>query len=69
MRVCMFVKNSFEYDARVTKEATALIAAGHRVTVIAIHAPGTAEAETLENGIEVVRVRRLRFGLGGASRG
>ena len=68
MKVCMFVKNSFEYDARVTKEATALIGAGHRVTVVAIHAPGTAEAETLSSGIDVVRVRRLRFGLGALQR-
>ena len=40
MNVCMFVKNSFEYDARVTKEAKSLIRAGHRVTVVAIHVPG-----------------------------
>ena len=29
MKICMFVKNSFEYDARVTKEAKSLIGAGH----------------------------------------
>ena len=33
VKICMFVKNSFEYDARVTKEAKSLISAGHDVTV------------------------------------
>ena len=60
----MFVKNSFEYDARVTKEATSLIRAGHDVTVVAIHIPGaTAERETRPDGIEVVRVSRMSFGM------
>jgi hypothetical protein len=35
----MFVKNSFEYDARVTKEAKTLIGAGHDVTVVALFVP------------------------------
>ncbi len=61
----MFVKNSFEYDARVTKEAKTLIGAGHDVTVVAIHVPNkTAEEETTADGIHVVRVSRLSFGLG-----
>ncbi|MCP3997018.1 MAG: glycosyltransferase family 4 protein [bacterium] len=65
MKICMFVKNSFEYDARVTKEAKTLIDAGHDVTVVAIHVPGkTAERETTADGINVVRVSRLSFGLG-----
>jgi len=60
----MFVKNSFEYDARVTKEAKSLVAAGHRVTVVAIHVPGvTAEREKTADGIDVVRVSRLSFGM------
>ena len=50
----MFVKNSFEYDARVTKEAKSLVKAGHDVTVVAIHVPGvTAETETTPDGIKV----------------
>jgi glycosyltransferase involved in cell wall biosynthesis len=58
----MFVKNSFEYDARVTKEAKSLVAAGHQVTVVAIHVPGvTAQRETTADGIDVVRVIRLTF--------
>ncbi len=69
MKVCMFVKNSFEYDARVTKEAKTLIAAGHDVTVVAIHVPGvTAEQETTSDGIHVRRVSRVQFGLGTLNR-
>ncbi len=65
MKICMFVKNSFEYDARVTKEAATLIAAGHDVTVVAIHVPNkTAQREVTPDGINVIRVSRLSFGLG-----
>lgn len=65
MKICMFVKNSFEYDARVTKEAKTLIGAGHDVTVVAIHVPNkTKQAERTSDGINVVRVSRLSFGLG-----
>ena len=65
MKICMFVKNSFEYDARVTKEAKTLIGAGHDVTVVAIHVPDqTAEREVTGDGINVIRVSRLSFGLG-----
>ncbi len=65
----MFVKNSFEYDARVTKEAKSLIALGHRVTVVALHVPGvTSEMETTSDGIHVIRVPRVEFGLGKISR-
>jgi len=61
----MFVKNSFEYDARVDKEAVSLTEAGHEVTVVAIHVPGvTAERETTPEGVNVVRVSRLSFGMG-----
>jgi len=64
VKVCMFVKNSFEYDARVTKEARSLVEGGHEVTVVAIHIPGvTAESETTPDGIRVVRVGRLSFGM------
>jgi glycosyltransferase involved in cell wall biosynthesis len=64
MRVCMFVKNSFEYDARVTKEAKSLIGAGHEVTVVAIHVPGvTEQRETTADGIQVRRVSRANLGV------
>jgi glycosyltransferase involved in cell wall biosynthesis len=69
MKICMFVKNSFEYDARVTKEAKSLIGAGHAVTVVAIHVPKkTAEQEVTADGIRVIRVSRLSFGLGTLNR-
>lgn len=65
----MFVKNSFEYDARVTKEAKTLIAAGHEVTVVAIHVPEvTAQDEVTADGVAVVRVSRLQFGVGAVNR-
>lgn len=60
----MFVKNSFEYDARVTKEAKALIGAGHEVLVVALFVPRvTAAEETTVDGIHVVRVPRSSFGI------
>jgi glycosyltransferase involved in cell wall biosynthesis len=60
----MFVKNSFEYDARVTREAKSLVGAGHRVTVVALFVPGvTPQEETTADGIEVVRVPRSSFGV------
>lgn len=63
VKVCMFVKNSFEYDARVTKEANSLIGTGHEVTVVALHAPATTvQAETTESGINVIRVPRSNLG-------
>ncbi|MDP3984060.1 MAG: glycosyltransferase [Acidimicrobiia bacterium] len=69
MKVCMFVKNSFEYDARVTKEAETLINAGHQVTVIAIHVPEvTAEREATPEGINVVRVSRVNLGVAALNR-
>lgn len=61
----MFVKNSFEYDARVTKEAKSLIALGHDVLVVAIHVPrATALSETTTDGIQVIRVPRIALGIG-----
>ena len=64
-RVVMLVKNSFEYDARVRKEAESLARVGYRVTVIAIHVPGvTAKEEILPSGVHVRRVPRLYGALG-----
>lgn len=60
----MLVKNSFEYDARVTKEARTLLDEGHTVHVVAILVPGvTPEHEVREDGIEVHRVSRVNFGV------
>jgi glycosyltransferase involved in cell wall biosynthesis len=60
----MFVKNSFEYDARVTKEAKSLIGAGHDVTVVALYVPRvTPFEETTTDGIHVIRVPRSGLGV------
>ncbi|WP_256585586.1 glycosyltransferase family 4 protein [Pseudomonas sp. 02C 26] len=60
--VAMVVWNEFRNDARVLKEAQTLAAAGHHVTVHALHTPGvTHEYERLESGIEVSRVARSPF--------
>ena len=65
----MFVKNSFEYDARVTKEAKTLIDAGHDVTVVAIFVPRVTPVEEITgDGIHVVRVPRSGFGIPEANR-
>ncbi len=64
MKICMFVKNSFEYDARVTREAGSLVRSGHEVTVVALLVPKvTAERETTADGVDVVRVPRSSFGV------
>lgn len=55
----MLVKNSFEYDARVTKESESLVRAGHDVTVVAIHLPGvTRSHEVRASSVRVIRVAR-----------
>lgn len=65
----MFVKNSFEFDARVTKEARTLLGAGHHVTVVAYHVPGvTLPHEVRPDGIEVRRVSRVNFGVDALNR-
>lgn len=58
-RIAMIVWNEFRNDARVLKEAQTLQAAGHEVTVFALHTPGvTIEREVLADGVKVVRVAR-----------
>lgn len=62
MRVAMIVWNDLRNDARVRKEAETLQAAGHAVTVFALHSPGLTQArETILNGVEVVRTPRRPF--------
>ncbi len=64
MKICMFVKNSFEFDARVAREARSLVNAGHEVTVVALHVPGvTPEREVNADGVEVIRVRSGDYGI------
>lgn len=57
-RAVMFVWNDFTHDARVLREARALVEAGHQVTVVARwrHAdPALARRERID-GFEVIRV-------------
>ncbi len=58
-KIAMVVWNEFRNDARVLKEAETLCAAGHQVTVHALHTPGvTREREVVSCGVQVVRVAR-----------
>lgn len=58
-RVCMVVWNTFETDARVTKEAQTLILKGKKdVTVIAVHQPGRTKHKEQIKWINVIRVDR-----------
>jgi glycosyltransferase involved in cell wall biosynthesis len=43
MRVCMLLHKSVAHDTRVLREATALSAAGHEVTVVHLPPPGAAD--------------------------
>jgi len=58
LRVCMFVRNAFEFDARVEREATALVAEGNRVTVVALRDVGRLPVREQRAGFEVRRVSR-----------
>jgi glycosyltransferase involved in cell wall biosynthesis len=55
--VAMLVRNRYTNDTRVEKEARTLVAAGHRVTVVADAGPGLPARET-RGGSEVIRVAR-----------
>ncbi|MDD5194055.1 MAG: glycosyltransferase family 4 protein [Candidatus Omnitrophica bacterium] len=62
-RVCMFVRNYFTNDARVTREAKSLIEAGFKVWVIAVYNekdPSLLQKEVKE-GINIIRVSRYGF--------
>lgn len=58
MKVCMFVKNGFVYDARVRKEAVTLTKTGYQVIVVALHYRGLPRSELDPAGFEVIRVFR-----------
>lgn len=55
--VAMLVRNGYTNDTRVEKEARTLVAAGHRVTILADAGPGLPESERRE-GSAVIRVPR-----------
>jgi glycosyltransferase involved in cell wall biosynthesis len=58
IRVTMLVRNRFEHDTRVEKEARSLTGAGHAVTVVAEAGDGLAMTEE-RDGYAVVRVARV----------
>lgn len=53
----MLVKNTFTHDARVEREAHALIASGNTVSVVALLAGNLPDVE-VRDGITIVRVQR-----------
>jgi glycosyltransferase involved in cell wall biosynthesis len=53
--VCMLLLTPFTHDARVEKEATSLVGAGHRVRVIAVASAGQPLRES-RDGYEILRV-------------
>ena len=55
LHVCFVTANTFEYDSRTLRAAKALAADGHTVTVVALQGPGLPGAETLDDGIRLVR--------------
>lgn len=57
-KVCMVVWNTFETDARVTKEALTLLDQGKDVTVIAVHQPGRTKEVEVKDGLNIIRVIR-----------
>jgi len=54
----MFVENRYPHDSRVRNEATALVAAGYRVTVISLRAREEAGHAFFE-GVEAYRIPRI----------
>lgn len=68
MRACMFVINAFTHDARVTREASTLAAAGYDVTVLAVRRTPDLPAREERDGFTVERLD-LNAGLLGRLRG
>src|SRR5438309_346 len=57
-RILMIVENSVPGDPRVWNEATTLVAAGYKVTVISLRSKSDKRRETI-GGIDVYRFRRI----------
>ena len=55
MKICLLVLNNFTNDARVHKEASALAAAGHDVSVVALWQAGLARIEQ-QGGYSIFRI-------------
>lgn len=58
-RVVMLVKNSFEYDARVEREARTLVSGGWEVTIVALHDGCKLSRDEVRSGFRVHRVSRI----------
>lgn len=56
----MLVAGEYESDARVRRQAEALVERGDEVTVLALHAPGRPEVETIE-GVQVVHLSTSKY--------
>lgn len=59
-RVCMFVWNTFETDARVTREAKALLEDGWDVWIVAVLDEANPKPFERRDGMSIVRVGGLR---------
>ncbi|MFC1735841.1 glycosyltransferase family 4 protein [Candidatus Hydrogenedentota bacterium] len=60
-RVCFLLMAPFTNDARVMREASALVEAGYRVRVIGVHIPGRSQKQYTVNEIEVRHIVRIRL--------
>lgn len=56
MKVAFVAANTFQYDARQMRAASAVAGDGHAVTLVGLAGPGLPERERLESGIELRRV-------------
>jgi hypothetical protein len=56
MRVTMFLFHTFRNDHRVWKEAKSLLAAGHSVVLVALREGNDLPADSVEDGIRVLRL-------------
>jgi glycosyltransferase involved in cell wall biosynthesis len=56
VKIAFVAANTFQYDARQLRAATALAADGHAVTLVGLAGPGVSARETIDGGIELRRV-------------
>ena len=56
MKVAFVAANTFQYDARQMRAASAVAGDGHTVTLVGLAGPGLPEHDHLEDGIELRRV-------------
>src|SRR3990172_1233180 len=56
LRVAIVAANTFEYDSRLLRTASALVGAGHTVTILGLAGPGLPEREQLASGAALRRL-------------